>query len=169
MPCEITTELENYTGGSGELHVFRGFIGKLAAKSPRNTAPGPKKITYDQFLRYLSLWLSGVMGVSVEAFRKQFSTQSGRSGGASAAANSDVPAELWGQHGDKKTMDAQKRYMKSNKTKLLSVSRAAMGLPRGLAPDVRTEGGSAVAPPLAAGDDAPPDVVGVPKGAFSWS
>ncbi len=109
------------------------------------------------------------MGFSVEAFRKQFSTKSGRSGDASAAANSDVPVELWGQHGDWKTMDAQKRYMKSNKTKLVSVSLAAMSLPTSLAPDVRTEGGSAVAPLPAAGDDAPPGVVGVPKGTFSWS
>ncbi len=66
-------------------------------------------------------------------------------------------------------MDAQKRYMKSNKTKLMSMSRVAMSLPTGLAPDVRTEGGSVVAPPLVAGDDASPDVVGVPKGAFSWN
>jgi hypothetical protein len=141
----------------------------LVSKSPRTTAPGPKKITYDQFLRFMSLWFSGVMGVSVTAFRKQFATQSGRSGGASAASNGGVPAELWGQHGDWQTLDAQKLYMKSNKTRSLSVSRAAMRLPKGLAPDVRTEYGSAVDTPLMAGDDAPPDVVGVPKGAFSWS
>ena len=66
-------------------------------------------------------------------------------------------------------MDAQKRYMKSDKTRLLSVSRAAMRLPTGMAPNVPTEYGSAVDPPLMAGDDAPPDVVGVPKRAFSWS
>ncbi len=59
--------------------------------------------------------------------------------------------------------------MKSDKIRLLSVSRAAMRLPTGLAPDVWTECGSAVDPPLVAGDDAPPDVVGVPKGTFSWS
>ena len=77
--------------------------------------------------------------------------------------------ELWRQLGDWKTLDAQKRYMKSDKERLLSVSRVVMRLLTGLAPDVRTECGSAVAPPLAAGDDAPPDVVGVPKGAFAWS
>ncbi len=78
-------------------------------------------------------------------------------------------AELRGQYGDWKTIHAQKRCMKSDKTRLLSVSRAAMRLPTGLAPDVRTVCGSAVDPPLVAGDDAPPDMVGVPKGAFSWS
>ena len=66
-------------------------------------------------------------------------------------------------------MDAQKRSMKRDKTRLLSVSRAAMRLPTGMAPEVRTECGSAVDPPLVPGDDASPDVVGVPKGAFSWS
>ncbi len=141
----------------------------MVAKSPRTIAPGPKKITYDQFLRFISIWFSGVMGVSVAAFRKQFATPSSQSGGASAASNGGVSAELWGQHGDRKILDAQKRYMKCDKIRLLSVSRAAMRLPTGMSPDARTECGSAVDPPLVAGDDAPPDVVGVPKGAFSWS
>jgi len=46
-----------------DLHVFRGFNGKLVAKSPSATAPGLKRITYYQFLRFLSTWFSGVMGV----------------------------------------------------------------------------------------------------------
>ena len=99
-PVRMLRELEIHTGGSEELYVFRGFNGKLVAKSPRTTAPGPSKITYDQYLRFLSLWFSGVMKITVQDFRKQFATQSGRSGGASAASNAGVPAELWGQHGD---------------------------------------------------------------------
>jgi hypothetical protein len=59
--------------------------------------------------------------------------------------------------------------MKSDKTRLLSVSPAAMRLPTGLAPDVRTECGSVVAPPLVAADDAPSAVVGMLKGAFAWN
>jgi integrase len=99
-PVRMLQRLRVYTGGAEELHVFRGFNGRLVNKSPGSTAPGQDKITYDQLLRYLSLWFSSVLGVSVEAFRKQFATQSGRSGGASAAANSDVSKELWGQHED---------------------------------------------------------------------
>ncbi len=99
-PVRLLRELKTYTGGSEGLPVFRGFNGRLVAKSPRDTVPGPKKITYDQFLRFMSLWFSGVMGVSVASFRKQFATLSGRSGGASAASNAGIPAELWGQHGD---------------------------------------------------------------------
>ena len=66
-------------------------------------------------------------------------------------------------------MDAQKRYMKSDPKRLLAVSRAAMHLPTGLEPDVRIECGSAVAPALMAGDEEPPVVVGVSKGAFALS
>ena len=92
-------------------------------------------------------------------------------------------------------MDAQKRYMKSDTTRLLSVSRAAMGLRTTSVPEVRTEcefgdvmpsveamslrttsvpevrtecefGDVA---PLVADDEVLPDVVGVPNGAFAWS
>ncbi len=59
--------------------------------------------------------------------------------------------------------------MKNDPSRLLAVSRAAVYLPTGLAPDVRTECGSAVAPTLMVGDEEPPEVVGVPKGAFAWS
>ena len=84
-----------YTGGAEELYVFRGFNGMLVSKSLGNTAPGPTKITYDQLLRYLGRWFSGVMGISLETFRKQFVTHYGRSGGISAVASSNVPKELW--------------------------------------------------------------------------
>ncbi len=105
-PVRLLREMEIYTDGSEDMSIFRGFNGRMVAKSPRMTAPGPNNITYDQYLRYLSLWFSGVMGVSIDAFRKQFATQSRRSGGASSAANVGVPFELWGQHGGWKTLDA---------------------------------------------------------------
>jgi hypothetical protein len=99
-PVRLQQKLEIYTGGSEDIHVFPGFNGRLVTKSPCPIAPGPKKISYDRFLRFVSLWFSGVMGVSGEAFRKYIATQSGRSGGASAASNGGVPAELWGHHRD---------------------------------------------------------------------
>ena len=68
-----------------------------------------------------------------------------------------------------KYWDAQKRYMKSDPEHLLSVSRAIMGLPKGPAPYVRIECESAVVPPIHANDDGPPEVDGVPTGAFVWS
>jgi len=87
----------------------------------------------------MSLWFNGVMGVSFATFRKQFATQFGRSGGASAASNAGVLAELWGQHRDWKSWDAEKRYTKTDTPRLLSVSRATMGPPKTPAPDVRIE------------------------------
>ena len=62
-----------------------------------------------------------------------------------------------------------KRYMKTDTPRLLSVSRAAMSLPKTTAPDVRIESESAGAPPEMAEDEQPPAVVGVPAGAFAWS
>ncbi len=109
------------------------------------------------------------MGLSIAVFRKQFATQSSRSGGASAALNGGVSDELIGQHGDWKTKAVQRRYMKSDTTRLLSVSRAAMGVSKTPAPDVRIEGESAGVPPVMADDDLPPDIIGVPLGAFAWS
>ena len=60
--------LRVYNGGAEGLYGFRGFDGRLVSKSPGSTAPGPTKIKCDQSLRYLSLWFSGIMRVSVEGF-----------------------------------------------------------------------------------------------------
>jgi hypothetical protein len=189
-PMRLLQQLRAYTGGAEDLHVFRGFNGRLVAKNPGKTAPGPDKITYDQMLRFMGLWFSGVMGIPLALFKKQWATQSGRSGSASAASNAGVPAEIWGQHGDWHSLDAQKVYMKTDKELLLSVSRAAMRLPevlmtpgRGVdvpagAPpdagiedeeDLRMAAEPAGAPLVDAADDLPPVVVGVPQGAFQWS
>jgi len=115
-------------------------------------------------VRYLGLWFNGVMGVSVAVFRKQFAVQSGRSDGASAALNAGVSDELIGQHGVWKSKAARRRYMKIDTLRLLSVSRAAMGLPRTLAPNVWIEEESAGVPPEIVEDDLSPDVIGVPLG-----
>jgi hypothetical protein len=189
-PMSLLRQLRVYTGGSEDLFVFRGFNGRLVAKNPGSTTPGPDKIPYDQMLRFMGLWFSGVLGTSVALFKKQWATQSGRSGSASAAANAGIPAELWGQHGDWHSMAAQKVYMKSDTESLLAVSRAAMRLPEALrvagragdvpagAPpgagtqdeeDVRTAAEPAGAPLVDAEDDLPPEVVGVPQGAFQWT
>jgi hypothetical protein len=42
-PVRLLRELQIYTGGSEDLYIFRGFNGRLVGKSPRTTAPGPKK------------------------------------------------------------------------------------------------------------------------------
>jgi hypothetical protein len=131
--------------------------------------PGPERITYDQYLRFLGLRFGGFLGILLESLRKQFATQSGRSGGASAESNAGVSAELWGQHGNSKSFELQRRYMKSDLTRLLSVSRAAMGLFKDPAPGERIVGESAGVPPGMAEEGLPPAVAGVPDVAFTWS
>ena len=42
-PVRVLHELQIYTGRSNDLYIFRGFNGRLVAKSPRTTAPGPKR------------------------------------------------------------------------------------------------------------------------------
>ena len=147
-------------------------------RSIRSTAP------------VMSLWFSGVLGTPVALFKKQFATQFGRSGSASAGANAGVPVELWGQHGDLHSLAAQKVYMRSDKDSLLSVSREVMRLPvvlgiagraddepAGAPPeagdqdeeDVRSYNDSAGTPQVGAEADLPPEAVGVPQGAFRWS
>ncbi len=68
----LLLELEPFTGGLEDLHVFRGFNGRLMAKSPRLTAPGPLKIPNDQLLRFLTIWFSIALSVTPAALRKQF-------------------------------------------------------------------------------------------------
>ena len=65
-------------------------------------------------------------------------------------------------------MDAQKRYMKTHPTRMLSVSRAAMDLLRCLAPNEGI-GGSGSNPPGAGEEVLLPDVVRVPDRAFAWT
>ncbi len=95
-PMRLLLQLRAYTGGAEDLHVFRGFNGRLVAKNPGRMAPGPDKISYDQMRS--GLWDCG----SAECLEPRWhcSKSSGRSESASAAANAGIPAELWGQHGD---------------------------------------------------------------------
>jgi len=69
-----------------------------------------------------------------------------------------------GAHGRRK-----KRHTKSDTTRLLSVSRAAMVPPKTVAPDVRIDCESAGALPEMAEEEQAPDVVRGPSGAFACS
>jgi hypothetical protein len=53
-----------------DLHVFRGLNGHLVAKNPGRTAPGPDKIAYDQMLRFMGLWFSGLWRTLVGIVQK---------------------------------------------------------------------------------------------------
>eukprot|EP00873_Tetraselmis_striata_P037156 jgi/Tetstr1/457420/TSEL_004206.t1 len=83
--------------------------------------------------RYLARWLSPLLtpAITEAAFLTRFGTQSSRSGGASAAANADIPFATWGQHGGWKSTSAQLRYyryMGPDEEHVLFVSRAILTL-----------------------------------------
>ena len=63
------------------------------AKNPGNTTP-MVMIKYAQYMRYLSLWFGGILGLTPEEFISQYGSQSGRIGFASAASNAGIPVEL---------------------------------------------------------------------------
>ena len=85
--------------------------------------------------------------------------------------NAGIPVELWGHHGDLKYWEAQKRYMKTDTPRLLSVSRVAIDPPKTLVPDARIEFELAeMAEEMKMAEDKQtPVFVGVPTGAFAWS
>eukprot|EP00873_Tetraselmis_striata_P016501 jgi/Tetstr1/436765/TSEL_025545.t1 len=80
--------------------------------------------------RYLARWLSPLLtpALTEAAFLTRFGAQSSRSGGASAAANADIPFATWGQHSGWKSTSARLRYMGLDEEHILSVSRAILTL-----------------------------------------
>ena len=75
-PVRLLRELQKLVDSDQDIFVFRGFNSRLVAKSPGKTQPYVEQIKYDHFLRYLSLWFSGVLGISSKNFHKQVGTQS---------------------------------------------------------------------------------------------
>eukprot|EP00873_Tetraselmis_striata_P029294 jgi/Tetstr1/449558/TSEL_036645.t1 len=113
------------------LPVFPGFSGTaLRHKGELGIVPSSSPIEYPTFRRYLAGWLGPLLthAMTESAFLTRFGTQSSRSGGASAAANADIPFATWDQHGGWKSTSAQLRYMGLDEEHVLSVSRAILSL-----------------------------------------
>eukprot|EP00873_Tetraselmis_striata_P033356 jgi/Tetstr1/453620/TSEL_040576.t1 len=113
------------------LPMFPGFSGTvLRHKGELGIVPFSSPIEYPTFRRYLARWLGPLLtpAMAESAFLTRFGTQSRRSGGATAAANADIPFATWGQHGGWKSTSAQLRYMGLDEEHVLSVSRAIMSL-----------------------------------------
>ena len=174
-PVQMLLGLRRLTLTHMDNPVFCGFNGRLVAARPGDTQPYPTAIAYEQYMRYLSSWFSGVLGISPAEFRSQYGSHSCRSGGASAAANAGVSVEAWGQHGDWASFQSQRGYMALDEERILSVSRAIMQQPelpstprRSFEPDVRTPSGD----PFTTNEEdeeVAPEVEEVPEGAFRWS
>jgi hypothetical protein len=99
-PLMLLRALQSVSNPRGDDFIFRGLNGRLAAKNPGKTTTMVMAIKYAQYMRYLSLWLRGILGLTPEEFKGQYGSQSGRIGSASAASNADIPVEPWGQQGD---------------------------------------------------------------------
>eukprot|EP00873_Tetraselmis_striata_P022675 jgi/Tetstr1/442939/TSEL_031001.t1 len=106
------------------------LCGKGGHKGELGIVPSSSPIEYPTLKRYLARWLDPLLtpAMTEAAFLTRFGTQSSRSGGASAAANADIPFATWGQHGGWKSTSAQLRYMGLDEEHVLSVSRAILTL-----------------------------------------
>ena len=175
-PLKLLRKMMLITGGDADAFIFRGFNGRFVLTSPEKTAPGPSFISYAQFSKYLALWFGASLGLSPKEFSTVYGSQSGRSGAASAAANVGVSMELWGQHGDWKSVKSQKNYMKRDPEAILSVSRAAMtpvsaahfGAPTPVLQVPQAATITPLPPTPGSFEDAPSFVEGVPPGSFAW-
>ena len=125
-PVALLQRLCTWTRSSSSDLLFQGFDGSLVRRFPERSTPIGSAIAYPQFRRYLSQWFAPVLGLSPGAFLKEFGSQSGRSGGASAAANAGVPWERWGQHGSWQSVSAQRAYMQLSDENILGVSQTIM-------------------------------------------
>jgi hypothetical protein len=171
-PLKLLLALKSVANPDVEDFVFRGFNGRLVAKNPGKTTPMVLAIKYPQYMRYLSLWFGGILGLTPVEFKIQYGSQSGRIGSASAASNVGIPVELWGQHGDWASFKSQKRYMKRDIESLLSVSKAVMNTPSTtsktleLTFDIRDDESTSTTFDVL--DDSIPVTEGVPTNTFRW-
>jgi hypothetical protein len=178
-PLNLLRKMMGVTNNGENAFVFRGFNGRHVITSPERTSPGTTFISYAQFSKYLALWFGESLGLTAKEFLAIYGSQSGRSGAASATSNAGVQWELWGQHGDWKSEDAQRAYMKRDSASVLSVSRAAMTpVPpvASLTPGVLAAPSPSPAPLLLSAAPHPPVdlddeeqlVEGIPPGSFAW-
>ena len=183
-PLKLFRRIMLLTGGDGDAFIFRGFNGRYVITSPDKTIPGSTFISYAQFSKYLALWFGASLGLSPKEFSTNYGSRSGRSGAASVASNDGVPMELWGQHGDWKSVKSPKNYMKRDQEAILSVSRVVMTpVPSALleapifAPPVppaaiqlgsRTQALAPPPPTPGSHEEGPRFVEGVPPGSFAW-
>ncbi len=107
-PLKLLRAFQSVSNPKGDDFIFRGFNGRLVAKNPDKTTPMVMAIKYAQYMRYLSLWFGGILGLTPEEFKGQYCSQSGHIGSASAASNAGLPVEPWDQHGDWASFKSQK-------------------------------------------------------------
>jgi hypothetical protein len=70
-PLKLLLALKSVANPDVEDFVFRGFNGRLVAKNPGKTTPMLLAIKYPQYMRYLSLWFGGILGLTPIEFKNQ--------------------------------------------------------------------------------------------------
>jgi len=125
-PLKVMRRMMLVTRGDGDDFIFRGFNGRSVITSPEKMVPGPIFISYTKFSNCRALWFGASLGLSPKEFSTFYGSHCVCSGVASATSNARVSMELWGQHGDWKSVKSQKNYMKRYPEAILSVSTAAI-------------------------------------------
>ncbi len=108
-PLKRLRAFQGVSNPKGDDFIFLGFNGRLVGNNPGEIAPMIMAIKYAQYMRYVCLWLGGILGLTPEEFKSQYGSQLGRIGSASAAFNAGISVELCGQHGDWASFKSQKR------------------------------------------------------------
>ncbi len=78
-PLKLFRALQSATNPEGDDCLLHGFNGRLVDENPGKTTPMVIAIIkYAQYMRYISLWFGGMLGLTPEEFRNQYGSQSGR-------------------------------------------------------------------------------------------
>jgi integrase len=60
----VLRALQSVSNSEGDGFIFRYFNGRLVATNPGKTTPMVMTIKYAQYMRYLSLWFGGILGLT---------------------------------------------------------------------------------------------------------
>ena len=107
-PLKLLRAGQSASNLEGDDVLLGCFNGRLVAKNLGKTTPKIIAIKYAQYMRYLSLWLRGILGLTPEEFKCHYGSQSSRIGSASTVSNAAIPVELWGKHPDWASFKSQK-------------------------------------------------------------
>lgn len=127
-PVRMLVWAISVTGSMGRhVPVFRRVDGRVVQWHPeraRETYHRSEAMPYDQCSRYVLRFLAQHAKRSEADFRKEFGTQSLRSGGATAVAAAGVDSRMFQRHGGWRSTGCMNLYIKDSLEARLAVTRA---------------------------------------------
>ena len=127
-PVRMLVWAISVTGSTGRhVPVFRRVDGRVVQWHPeraRETYHRSEAMPYDQCSRYVLRFLAQHAKRSEADFRKEFGTQSLRSGGATAVAAAGVDSRMFQRHGGWRSTGCMNLYIKDSLEARLAVTRA---------------------------------------------